>query len=145
MEMDALYAESSAVLHWLLGTPKAAQVQKLLADARIVASSALTPAEVGRTLRRLAASGEVEPEDRDRAWARFCAAAAHWQFYAVTDAVLSRVAEPFPDELLRTLDAIHLATALRYSAEVRPLAMLSLDRRIRDNARELRLAVAPGA
>lgn len=53
--MSTVYAESSAVLRWLLGAEDGERVRAALADARAVISSALTAAEVARTLRRLAA------------------------------------------------------------------------------------------
>jgi predicted nucleic acid-binding protein len=138
-----LYAESSAVLRWLLGAPDGDTVRALLAKAEIVATSAITPAEVARTLRRLAEAGDLDRGAHDRAWLRFRSAASHWDIYAVTHSVLAQVEERFPAEPVRTLDAIHLATALEFSLTVSPLAVVSTDRRLRDNAAGLGLAVAP--
>ncbi len=142
MTADA-YAESSAVLRWLLGAPDADEVGRVLADAERVVTSAITAAEVGRTLRRLVATEDLTPENRDRAWVRFSAAVAHWNVYAVTDGVLTRTVEAFPVEPLRTLDAIHLATAAQYGAEVGSLTVVSTDDRLRQNAVGLGLVVAP--
>jgi hypothetical protein len=44
---------------------------------------------------------------------------------------------------VRTLDAIHLATAVLFSLEVTAPVVLSLDAPIRDNARALGLVLAP--
>src|SRR5215471_17378338 len=41
--------------------------------------------------------------------------------------ILERVSHPFPEEPVRTLDAIHLATALLVGRTVADLALLSLD------------------
>ena len=60
----------------------------------------------------------------------------------IDDVVLSRVAQPFPIEPLRTLEAIHLATALLH-ATVEPVIMVSTDARVRDNAAALGLEVLP--
>jgi len=138
-----LYAESSAVLRWLLGVPDGEAVRKALASADHVLTSALTSAEVARTLRRLREIGDLSAVAHDRAWVRYRAAAAHWDVYAVTDRVLARVEERFPSEPLRTLDAIHLATAVQFSLEASSVAVLSTDRRLRDNAIGLGLTVAP--
>lgn len=57
----------------------------------------------------------------------------------ITEDVLSRAARGFPIEPVRTLDALHLATALAFTAVFPDLEILSLDRRITDNARALGL------
>jgi hypothetical protein len=61
----------------------------------------------------------------------------------VSEPVLARAGEAFPLEPLRTLDAIHLASAALYSREVDPLVVLSVDARLRDNAVALGLRVTP--
>jgi hypothetical protein len=56
---------------------------------------------------------------------------------AVTDAVLARVRRPFPVEPIRTLDAVHLATA-ELLGEPPPLMMVvTRDSRVRANAEAL--------
>jgi predicted nucleic acid-binding protein len=107
--MTALYAESSAVLRWLLGTADAKALGGEIAAATEVVSSRLTASEVGRTLQRLVAAGQLDAGSRAVVWARYTRIAAHWTFHAVTDDVLRRAGEPFPIEPLRTLDAIHVA------------------------------------
>jgi len=141
--LSSVYAESSAVLRWLLGSDGAATIQPALAEARAVVTSALTSAEVARTLHRLRAGNAIDARALDSAWARYSAAAAHWHFYAVSDSVLARVSQAFPREPVRTLDAIHLATAALFSREVTLAAVLSFDARIRENAQGLGLTVMP--
>ena len=46
---------------------------------------------------------------------------------------------PFPVEPIRTLDAIHLASALLAASAAEDFAVLTLDERIRNNAIELGL------
>jgi hypothetical protein len=55
----------------------------------------------------------------------------------VSDEVLRRAGRTFPVEPVRTLDAIHLATALEFTAVYPDLRVLSYDRRIRGNAEAL--------
>jgi len=50
---------------------------------------------------------------------------------------------PFPVEPIRTLDAIHLASAILARAAVPDLALLSLDERVRANGRALGFTVLP--
>lgn len=51
----------------------------------------------------------------------------------------------FPAEPVRTLDALHLASALFLNEFVPSLAVLSADDRIRNNAAQLGFAVLPEA
>ena len=141
--MTTVYAESSGVLRWLLGTADAHALGSALAGAQMVVTSALTSAEVGRTLRRLVATAVLDAPAGDRAWERYSAAAAHWHLYGVTEAVLARAAQAFPREPLRTLDAIHLATAALFALEVVPPTVLSVDQPVRANAHALGLSVLP--
>jgi predicted nucleic acid-binding protein len=141
--MTDVYAESSAVLRWLLGAPEADAIGSILAKSDRVITSAITSAEVGRTLRRLVATQQLSPEARDGAWVRYTSALAHWNVYGVTDAVLSRTLDPFPAEPVRTLDAIHIATAALYAAEIAPPMVLSTDNALRQNAIGVGLTVTP--
>lgn len=141
--MNIVYAESSAVLRWLLGHADATKVQSTLSSAATVVTSALTTVEVARTLRRLTALGQISDADRDRALATYAAAARHWKVHAISDPVLGRAADPFPIEPVRSLDAVHLATAVLYDREVALDGILSADGRVRDNAAALGFAVAP--
>jgi hypothetical protein len=56
---------------------------------------------------------------------------------AVTDAVLARVRRPFPVEPIRTLDAVHLATAELLGEPPRLVTVVTRDARVRDNGRAL--------
>lgn len=141
--MSTLYAESSAILRWLLGTADAPVIRGLLARAEIVVSSLLTGVEVGRTLRRLSSGGAIPAEARESVRARFSVGAGHWNLLGVSDRILSRAGEAFPVEPVRTLDAIHLATAALYHGDVGPLVMLSVDERVRTNARAMGIDVVP--
>jgi predicted nucleic acid-binding protein len=141
--LSTLYAESSAVLRWLLGASDGDQVEQALATASIVVTSSLTSTEVGRSLQRLAATDRIDGEAGERVWASYSVASQHWHVYRVDDEVLSRARQTFPREPLRTLDAIHLATALRHALDVEAPTMLSLDGQVRANAQALGLGVTP--
>ena len=141
--MSTLYAESSAILRWLLGTEDAPTLQSVLIGAGLVVTSVLTSTEVARTLRRLVATGAIESQAGNRSWDRYATASAHWNLYALTDPVLERASQAFPREPVRTLDAIHLATAALIAFQVSPPVVLSVDRHIRINAGALGLDVLP--
>lgn len=51
--------------------------------------------------------------------------------------LLARLRRPFPQEPVRTLDAIHLATVETYDADPALVAVVTRDRRIADNARSM--------
>lgn len=57
--------------------------------------------------------------------------------------VVERARRPFPFEPVRTLDAIHLASAILANTLVADLALLSLDERVRRAGRALGLHVVP--
>ena len=141
--MSTVYVESSALLRWLLGASEADRIEQELVVADAVVTSELTSAEVGRTLQRLRATGQIDANAGTRAWAAYAAAAGYWRVYGVTDAVLHRVRQPFPREPVRTLDAVHLSTAILYGLEAAPPVILSTDQVVRANAEALGFAVAP--
>jgi len=57
--------------------------------------------------------------------------------------IVERARRPFPDEPIRTLDAIHLATATLAQSLVSELAVVSLDDRVRASARQMGFRVLP--
>jgi hypothetical protein len=60
---------------------------------------------------------------------------------AVTDSMLARVRRPFPVEPIRTLDAVHLATAELLGEPPPVVTIVTRDARVRDNAEALGYAV----
>jgi PIN domain nuclease of toxin-antitoxin system len=141
--MNDVYAESSAVLRWLLGQVGGAKIQEVLAGAPNVITSALTSVEVARTLARLVAGGQLSSVDRALVSRTYATAANHWKVCAVSDEILRRASDPFPVEPVRSLDAIHLATVLAFTQQVANVDVISTDARIRDNAQALGLTVVP--
>jgi predicted nucleic acid-binding protein len=61
---------------------------------------------------------------------------------AVTDDVLARVRRPFPVEPIRTLDAVHLATAELVGEPPPLMTVVTRDDRVRENAIALGYAIA---
>ncbi len=137
------YAESSAVLTWLLGEPQGATVRRLLADAERVVASTLTSVECARAVARGVISERLGPADELAALRLLDMVSASWVTLEMTGRVLDRACARFPHEPVRTLDALHLATAMMFHEAHGKLTMVSLDERIRDNAAGLGLSVAP--
>lgn len=138
-----LYAESSAVLAWLLGEPEGVEMRQALGSAEVVVTSDLTVVECERVLIRAAVLGELPEADAASRRADLHAASDHWVRLHVGTDTLDRAGRRFPDEPVRTLDALHLASALVGKAAIGDLVLLSLDRRIRQNARALNFDLHP--
>jgi predicted nucleic acid-binding protein len=138
-----VYAESSAVLSWLLGEPSGVAVRETLADAELVLASELTLVECDRVLIRAAAGGQLTEADAADRRARLRQATEHWTILTLDDEIVERARRPFPHEPIRTLDAIHLATAVAARGTVPGTKLLSLDDRIRRSGAALGLEVLP--
>lgn len=138
-----VYAESSGILAWLLGEPTAEAVRSTLTSAERVVASSLTAVECARGLVRARASGRITAKDELAALRLLDVAAASWDVHLLTDRVLARARFRFPVEPVRTLDALHLATAIRFFETLGPVTVLSFDERIRANATALGLDVLP--
>ena len=138
-----LYAESSAVLAWLLDEETAPVVRQLLTDAETIVASDLTLIECDRVLIRAIHLGELtEAEAADRR-AQLSAVASHWHVLRIAGEVVDRARQPFPGEPIRTLDAIHVASTLVARSALSGLMLLSLDERVRNTARRLGIELLP--
>lgn len=138
--MKVVYLESSALLQWLLGQSHASEVRRAVNRADTVLVSALTLVETERALVRAEHQGLITGGVAQRLRGQVNRARAGWMTMAVTADVLTRAARPFPVESVRTLDAIHLATALEFTAVFPDLRVLSFDRRVLSNAEALGIA-----
>jgi predicted nucleic acid-binding protein len=138
-----IYAESSAILSWLLGEDADGDVMVALQHAEIVVASDLTLIECDRVIIRAVALEEMHETAAADSRARLNAAAAHWQVWRITPNIVDRARRSFPAEPLRTLDAIHLASALTARSALPSLEVLALDGRIRRAARQLGFALQP--
>lgn len=138
-----LYAESSAVLAWLLDEQGGAGVRDRLARAHGVVASDLTLVECDRVLIRATVLGELTKAEAAARRAHLAAASAHWDLLRISSEIVERARQPFPGDPIRTLDAIHLASALLARTVASGLELLSLDDRIRAAAGKLGLPVQP--
>jgi predicted nucleic acid-binding protein len=138
-----IYAESSAVLSWLMDEQAAMSVRTVLGNAEIVVASDLTLIECDRVVLRALHLGELsEVEAADRR-AHLTVAASHWQVLRIGAEVVARAREPFPGDPIRTLDAIHLACALVARSAIAGLQLLSLDKRTRIAGEKIGFHVLP--
>jgi predicted nucleic acid-binding protein len=131
------YAESSAVLAWLLGEPAGQRVGEVLRIAEQVAASELVILECERAMVRSITLREFDEATAADLRARLHQAAAHWHLWRVSPDIMDRARHPFPAEPVRTLDALHLASALAIRSVIPGIELLSLDDRIRRAGEQL--------
>ena len=139
--MTVVYAESSAVLAWLLEEPGRHTVAGELASADQVVTSALTVIECSRALARAREIKRVKPAEELAALRLLDQAAVSWNILDISDRVAERARGAFPHEPVRTLDAIHVATAIVFDQALGAVRMLSFDERVRENAAALGLTL----
>lgn len=138
-----VYAETSAVLAWLLNEPGGARVAPFLRPPARVVLSHLTLIECDRTLLRLARHQPGRSTGTEVLRALLATVAVGWAVEPIAGSVVDRARASFPDDTIRSLDAIHLATAIVVAASVPELEVLSLDERVRSNAVALGFRVLP--
>jgi uncharacterized protein len=132
--VKGLYLETSAIarayLH--LGGEDHATLQSAIQGADEVFTSALTGVELRRAATQLAHREGIQAAELLAA-ALECIAGA--DIVPLTDEVLARAGGAFPLPI-RTLEAIHVATALevQFRREVADLVVFSRDKRVRDIA-----------
>ncbi len=129
------YIESSALVAALLERDVKA-LKSLRAKGRQV-TSALTLAEGARAVLRARATERLGPDDERAAVRALRRFERRCYLVAITETVLARVRRPFPVEPVRTLDAIHLATADNLGEPPQLVTIVTRDMRVRENARAL--------
>ena len=140
--MKVIYAETSAVLGWLLGEKGALKPAAVIDSADKVVTSALTVLEASRGLLRAVGQRRVTSAAAGSLKGLLAQAAAQWDLMEITAEIRARAAEPFPAEPVRTLDAIHLVTALEFAKIYPAVSILSSDSRILANLEPLGLTPA---
>ncbi len=120
----ATYVDSSAIVKLVVREPESAALRRYLRHRRPLVSSALARTEV---LRALLPVGEEAIGRGRRVLRRF-------DLVRVNDRILDAAGLLAPMEM-RSLDAIHLATARRLGDEVR--AVVTYDARMAEAARRL--------
>lgn len=138
-----LYAETSAVVAWLLDEERGDRAWSQLVAADAIHTSDLTLIECDRAFRRAADIGRVTASESSRLQAIIDTASAHWTLHGIDAEIVHRSRRSFPREPIRALDAIHLATALTVRSLSPDVQVLSFDDRILDNATALGFQCLP--
>jgi predicted nucleic acid-binding protein len=132
-----VYAESSAVLSWLLGEPRGPRVRYILEAAEFVVTSELTLVECDRALHRARSLGQISEQVFEERSSELQKIAAGWVLLRLSDDIVARAREGFPEEPIRSLDALHLASALATLDLIPETAILTFDGRVQRCGRAL--------
>ncbi len=100
-------------------------------------TSALTIAETARAVLRARLSGRITAEQHRAALLTLQRFARRCHILNVTETILTRAGRPFPVEPIRTLDAIHLATAEALGDPPALVIVVTRDLRVRETATAL--------
>lgn len=138
-----VYAESSAVLSWLLGESRGEVARQILAAADFVVASELTLVECDRVLHRAVSLDELSVARADEARAVLRRVSETWVLLRISGDVVERARSPFPHEPIRSLDALHLASTLEVAASIPETALLTFDHRVRSCAQALEIQLLP--
>lgn len=98
-----------------------------------VLTATLALVECNRALVRVESQSLMTQGDRHRLRGLLIRECARWALFELTESIGTRAGEPFPVEPVRSLDAVHLATALEAQELYPDLEVLSFDQRILDN------------
>ena len=139
--MDALYVESSALVTVLIEGDAALERQFRVASARI--ASALTILETRRSLDLARRTSRITDDDFKVAVRKLRRFKDRSHILAIDDQIMTAAEQEFPAEPVRSLDAVHLASAMVWSVKIGTVTVASHDRRIRANALALGFAIAP--
>jgi predicted nucleic acid-binding protein len=139
--VTAVYAESSAVLGWLLGESRQGEVTEALTGAGRVVTSAITAIECARGVARSRQMQRISRTEELAALRLLDDAALSWNVMDLSDEVAVRARAEFPLEPVRTLDAVHLATAQVFQDALGSIGMLSFDSRMCANAAALGMSL----
>jgi uncharacterized protein len=125
----ATYLDSSAIVKLVVAEPESAALRRYLRRRRPLVSSALAKAEV---LRALLLLGEQAVRRGQEVIARL-------ELIRISDRILATAGQLLPAEL-RTLDAIHLATALELGGDL--VRVITYDERMHTAATAIGCSVA---
>lgn len=131
MSVATVYADTSAILRALLETGTSPDLEARLSAAEATVVSRLALVEASRAVLRLRLDG-VLPLDRladgERQIADFFAGC---EIVELSPAICEAAQRVAPDRLLRTLDALHLATYLDVRRRIPEVELLTADERLR--------------
>jgi predicted nucleic acid-binding protein len=136
-----LYVETSFLLRVILEGDDALRPALLSGELH---TSTLTFVEAARAISRGRREGRLDGPAAREASQRLTAFERSCAVVAITDEVLSRAREELPEEPIRTLDAIHVATVRLLDEQLGGFEVASCDERVRRNVEALGFPLVPG-
>ena len=137
--MSLAYFDTSALAKHYIREAGSARVRALLASYEFL-SSAITPIELSSAILRRHRRGEITAPNYNGIRARINADRSFWQLIEPVPQVFSRAEDLVVNYSVRTLDAIHLASALILQESLpKPLPFVSADDRQIEAARSCQL------
>jgi len=138
---EEAYFDTSVLVKQYVEEAGSVSARRLFLRFQVV-SSVLTPVEMMSALTRRRAAGETPASHLERALTQVHVERGHWRLIRIDPLVLGRAEALVRDHTLRTLDAIHVASALVYgdALGVR-VPFVTADERQRDAAARLALDV----
>jgi predicted nucleic acid-binding protein len=135
------YFDSSAIVKVYVQEDGRSAVLRLLRLHEVVVS-AILPVEIRGALRRRAEENAIERSRLPAALNQLAADRAQWSLLAVSTEILERAEQIVARHSVRTLDAIHIASATEFSERLQAhVPFVSADRRQSEAAAELGLIV----
>jgi predicted nucleic acid-binding protein len=131
------------VLAVLFGETEGARVAALLDKSESRITSELTLVECDRAIHRATRQSVLSEAKAADLRHDLTAMSKDWNVLRLTPTIIARARQPFPVEPIRTLDALHIASALEGRSLISGLALLSLDARVRRAAVDLGFRIAP--
>lgn len=109
--MSLAYFDTSALVKHYVREAGSSRVRALLVSYEFL-SSAITPVELHSALQRRHRQGDITQTNYDSVVVRIASDRSYWQLVGLVPQVLTKAEELVATQNLRTLDAIHLASAL---------------------------------
>ena len=131
------------MLSWLLAENSSGTVRTILSEADLVLASDLTLIECDRVLKCAITTKHISEGQVSNRRAMLARVSEHWTLFRVDSDIVARARQPFPKEPIRTLDAIHLATAIVARNLVPEIQLLTLDDRLRICGAQLGFDILP--
>ena len=137
--MSLAYFDTSALAKHYIREAGSARVRALLTSYEFL-SSAITPIELSSAIQRRHRRGEITAMNYNSIIAKINADKSFWQLIEPVPQVLSKAEDLVVSYNIRTLDSIHLASALVLQESLSmPLPFVSADNRQIDAARSCQL------
>ena len=125
-----LYLDTSAVLRAVLESGTSPEVEDLIAADPALITSRLFWSNSSRALHRLRQLGQVSEAKLADAQREISAVWARCELWELTPSVCERARQVAPGKLLRTLDALHLATFVLAREKIEGLELVTVDERL---------------